>query len=245
LQAAHLRGVASRHDHGSARAAGTHGAAVDHVVAVGERTILVEERRGVLQDRHALSGEGRFVDREIFGLKDSRVGRDPGTSFEEDNVAGHDLAGRDRDRLSSADDHGHRWSEPRERRDRAGRPSLRPHANPGVQCHDADDDHRVGEAPRDDGEDRGSNQQEHRKRTDLLANQFPDRALLHRLDGIRSVVDQTAADLVRGQPGGGRRHFIEDHNGVAHVPRRRRDVATMLRRCLIEVGFLCHHFDGR
>ena len=106
---ADLGGHAGRDDDHLARPAGDVGVHVGHAVAVAERRVL-GHGVDVLGGRQALSGERRLVDLERGGRDDPAVRGDEVAGLERDDVARHELLGRDLPQLAVAahaclDDH--------------------------------------------------------------------------------------------------------------------------------------------
>jgi hypothetical protein len=91
--AAHLSLHPGRHDHGFAVAVGCRRAAENHVVAIAESN-LFGDRGDRLGYRQALAGKRRLRGLERGRLDQPCVGGNRVTFFDEDDVAGHDLGGR-------------------------------------------------------------------------------------------------------------------------------------------------------
>ena len=75
-------------------AAGDVGVHVDHVGAVAERRVRRRDRSTPLRHRQALAGERRLGDLERGGAQQAPVGGDDVAGLDRDDVAGHELLGR-------------------------------------------------------------------------------------------------------------------------------------------------------
>ena len=128
-------------DDGPAAPVGGGGAAENHVVAVAEPG-LSRDGSDLLRDRQALAGQGGFRGLQGGRLNEPRVRRNGVALLDEDDVARHELRGRDA-LTRAVPDHGRvRRRHLAQSRDRLLGAGLLNIAHHRVQQHDGEDRHR-------------------------------------------------------------------------------------------------------
>ncbi len=143
-------------NHRRASPVGDRRAHEDHVDLVSHGSIELCQRTGRFLDGHRLTGECRLLDLEVDRFHQATIRRDPGAHFEQDDVAGNQVGGRDLANVAvAADAHG-RHCQLLEGGHRPLRPVLLDEPQRGVQ-HDDGQDHdgvlKVAQESRDDGGD--------------------------------------------------------------------------------------------
>ena len=114
------------------------GAAEHHVVAVAERSLLVDRPR-VLGDGQALAGQRRFRRLQRRRFDQARVGWNRVALFDEDEIARDDFGGGNRPPLAAADDPGASRRHGAQRRDGRFGARLLQVADGRVEQHDGKD----------------------------------------------------------------------------------------------------------
>ena len=142
------------------------------------------ERTRVLGDWHAFAGQRRFVGVEIGVFDDAGVGRDLVAGFDEDDVAGDDLARRNALALAVAHDGGFRRRQRHQCAHRFFGARLLDEAEHRVEHDDErDDDRFVGQGgfarilqqPFDHRDDDGDEEDDHQEVLELLEQPLPPR----------------------------------------------------------------------
>ena len=137
--ASDLGGVAGRDHHAGPLAGGDQGGGVGHVGAIGQGGVF-GQGLGLLLHRERLAGEGRLVDPQVAGIREAHVGRDLVAGLQDDDVAGHQLGGREAHALAVAHDRGLGGHGPRQRLDGLDRLGFLEIADDGVDHHHPEDD---------------------------------------------------------------------------------------------------------
>ena len=114
----------------------------------------------VLLDRHGFAGQRRLVDAQVARADEAQVGRHLVPALDEDEVAGHDLGGRQPQLLAGADDGGLGGHGATQRLDGGDRPGLLQVADERVEEDDAEDHRGVDPLLEEEGDDRRDQQDE-------------------------------------------------------------------------------------
>ena len=193
----------------TARTAAVHhgGTHVAHVLTVAERNVVgtVErDRVGVLLYRDGLAGKGGLLDLHGSALEHAAVGGNRVAGLKQHDVAGHELAGVQRDLLAIADDLGLGGTHLLKSGERLFALGLLDHAEGGVDDHDRHDDNHVGPLGlaldhagygRDDGRD---DEHDDHGVGHLLEEANPQRGLLFLLELVGAELRRARLRLGRG-----------------------------------------------
>ena len=167
-----------------------------HVRPVGDREVLVRDRRGGLLDRRRLARQDLLVGPELPHLEEPAVGRDDLAGRERDEVALHDLVTGDRDLPTAPDDEGPGGRElPEFLHRRLGLPLLQ-EAQEGRQDHDDHDRRALDVFARRERDDRRRDQDPDQGIDELLEEEPPPGIALLLLELVRSVAFEAAARLL-------------------------------------------------
>ena len=140
----------------------TRRAGVDHRSPLGQRRLDGQSVRA-LRDGQRLAGQRRLVDLEPLLLDDAPVGGDAFALADEQDVARHDLLGRDLGDDSVADDDRPLRERLGQREDRALGRDLLPEAQGAVHDEDGGDRHSLDDVADRDRDGGRGDEQEHER----------------------------------------------------------------------------------
>ncbi len=153
----------------------------------------------MLLDGHRLAGQRRFLDLQVDRVDHPRVGGHAVAGVEQDDVAGHDVPGRDLALVAVADDRCRRRGHPPQRFCRAlGAVLLREPEQDGEQ-HDGRDGDRLGGVAEDGGERRGDEEDDDQDVLELLREDRPRRYAGRGLQLVGTVLGEARGGLGRRQ----------------------------------------------
>ena len=162
-------------------------AQVDHVGPVAQRRRHVEHVLGVLGHGDRLPGQGGLLDAKVERPEEPGVGGDVVAALQDDPVAGHEVAGRDRLQPSFPEDLGQGGRESLEGRDRTFGPLLLDEADDAVQQHDGQDRQRVDHIAHQAGDQGGRDEDADDRLEELAEESPPPRRWLRLGELVRSV----------------------------------------------------------
>ena len=184
--------------HGAAAAVGGDRAGEQHVAAVAEADVAFD-RLELLRHRHALAGQRRLVGLKVRHLDEAGIRRNLVAGFDQHDVAGDDVMGRDALPIAVANDRGLRRGQRHQRADRFLRARLLDEPEHRVEDDDRHDDDRfVGQRalarvlqhPFDHRNHNGDQQDDHQEIFELLQQPFPPRRFRRALQPVRAVLLQ-------------------------------------------------------
>jgi hypothetical protein len=205
--ATHLGAHPGRGHHRATAAPGHGRPAEHHVHAVAQRR-RCRKGRGVLGDRLALAGQRRLGNDQRCRLDQAGVRADGVALAQDEEVAGHDVGGRDADLPSVPNHAGGRRGHPLQRRHRLLRLPLLHEPQHGVRDDD-DGDHdrlerralRALERPGHDGDDDGCEQQVDERVGELGQELPPGRHLGRGIEAIGADACEAVRSLSGREPG--------------------------------------------
>ena len=211
-----------RHDHLAPPA--RHGRVhVRHVDAVAERDVGARHRPDRLEDRRALAGQRSLFDLQRCSHEQPPVSGDLVPGLERDDVAGHELFGRDVRHRPAATDMRLDQEHLLERGHALGRLALLVQAENGVEHGQPEDRDPRGELlERDHAHDRGADEDELHQVAVLAQERVPARLLLGLRELVRAVLRAPPLDVVGIEtPGGVDLELRADVVGLHPMPRDR------------------------
>ncbi len=154
----------------------------------------------VRRDRHRFARQRRLVDAQLAGVHELGVRGDTVAGCEQEQVPGHDVLGRDLDRIAVPADADAEREDPAEGRHRLLGAVLLGEREAGVDRDHHHDRHGERRGPAELGQHRGQPQQQ-RQRVDHLVEQLaPPRTPAAADQLVRPVGDQPAPGLPVAQP---------------------------------------------
>jgi hypothetical protein len=169
-------------------------------VPVAERGVRGQRLRAVLRHRHALAGQRRLLAGEREGLGHAGVGRHVVARLEFDQVARHEVAGRDRPPRALADHAGQGRGHRPQGRQRPLGPILLQEADHGVDEHDRHDRRGVGPVAHRPGDHGGRHQDPDHQLTELGEKRPPPGHRSRLGQGVGAVGRQPPRRLLGRQP---------------------------------------------
>ena len=217
-----LRPGPRRDDDSPAAAAGNERAHEGDAGPVGQRRRLTMDGDGGLGDRHAFAGQGRFVDRQMSGLQHPDVRRDVRAGSQHDDVARHELLGRDVQPHAVPHDGGRLNARRLERVDGPLGVQLGEEADDAVQDEDAGNQRRVRQPAGRQRQRRRGSQHTDRKGRELIEQHPERRSALGSRQAVGAVPCEPARGLRRREAGARGAERLENCLRGHHMPRRRR-----------------------
>ena len=187
----HARG----HDDAATAPVGDHRALVGHVGAVAQRGIAGPERQHLLVHGEGLAGQRGLLHLEARGLDEAQVGGHDVPGLQQHQVAGHQVARRDVQDLSFAQDARVRRAQAAKRRHGAFGAVLLDEPDDGVQDHDDHDGDGVLRLAHRAGDHRGRQEHQDHEVGELPGEHQPGRAALAFGELVRSVLREAPPRL--------------------------------------------------
>ena len=201
---AHLRVHACGGDHRSGSSGGDNGGGDDQVGAVAQRGVLGQGGVGVLGHRQGLTGDGGLVRFQPSAVQQTGIGRHQVTSFQLDQVAGHQSGGVYAAELAVTDDPCLGSAHLPEGVQGTLGAGLLGEGDAGVDQDDDQDDDRIQPVPPSagkEGESGGGQQNQHHGVFDLVQEAERPGRLGRLFQLIGAVVLEPLGGLVHSEAG--------------------------------------------
>ena len=207
---------AGGHHDAGALARRHHGSRIGHAPSVSEGGVLLDGGLG-LGGSHRFTREGCLVDQERAGLEQPEIGGDAVSGFDEDNVAGHDLAGGDARAAPVAQHVGARRDHAADGVERVLGLALLDEADNGIDEDHGDDDGRIDEVSEAPGRHRARQEEVDQRVVELgeEAEQRPAGGRGRKL--VAAVACKALRRFAGGQSGRGAGEAGENFGRVAGV----------------------------